>query len=186
MSERVNKNCAQRAGKPWFELLSGSNGRFYRQSCYGTPMTLPLGWREPAGSLCCWSNTEPSAHMALTDCGIKHSHTSTGSVHTSLQTRTCLLCSIITSLSLKRTFHTLAPPVEWVVGLMPNALHYPSCSGFCIYLRRWRCRCCWRLFCTGPEQEPCGGGGRSADPTETPIKDHFTLSHLYQLNLLWI
>lgn len=130
--------------------------------------------------------TEPSAHMALTDCGIKHSHTSTGSVHTSLQTRTCLLCSIITSLSLKRTFHTLAPPVEWVVGLMPNALHYPSCSGFCIYLRRWRCRCCWRLFCTGPEQEPCGGGGRSADPTETPIKDHFTLSHLYQLNLLWI
>lgn len=178
----VHSVLLSRGRSSWAVQMAVSIGR----AVTARPWLFLWGWREPAGSLCCWSNTEPSAHMALADCGIKHSHTSTGSVHTSLQIRTCLLCSTITSLSLKRTFHTLAPTVEWVVGLMPDALHYPSCSGFCIYLRRWRCRCCWRLFCTGPEQELCGGGGRSADPTETPIKDHFTLSHLYQLNLLWI
>lgn len=84
--------------------------------------------------------------------------------------------------SLLPVFHqnTFAPPVEWPVGFMPNALHFPSCSGFCSYLHRWPCRCCWRLFCTGPAQGLCGVGGRYADPTETQVK------HLYQLNRLHV
>lgn len=89
---------------------------------------------------------------------------------------------IITSLALKHTFHTLVLTAERVVGLMPNALHFPLCSD--IYLHRWRCHCCWRLFCTGPERELCEGDGRSADPTETPAKDHNILFHWYQLKLL--
>lgn len=154
---------------------------FCGQSRYAAPVTISTEGRggcEPAGSLCCWSNTEPSAHMASDWLWLTHSHTSTGSVHTSPQIHTC---------SLSLTFYTHAVTLESVVGMRPNVRHYPSCSSsYCVYLHRWRCRCCWRQFCTGPERGLCGGGGMSSDPTDIPTKDHFTLSHLYQLNLLWI
>lgn len=104
-------------------------GLLYRQSHYGTPMALPVRWCEPAGSLCCQSNTEPSAHMALTDSVASstythtQTHTSAGFVRTSLQIHTCSLCFIITSLP--HTFHTLALTGERVVGLMTDCSTFP-------------------------------------------------------------
>lgn len=83
-------NCARHVSEAWRALRRGSCGD--GRSCHGTPLTLPVGWSGPAGFLCCWSNKEPSAHMAMTNCGVEHSHTSTNSVHTSLQTHTCALC----------------------------------------------------------------------------------------------
>lgn len=153
---------------------------FGGQSCYGTPRTLPVGWREPAGSFCCWANTESSAHMAPTDCGIRHSHTSTGSVHTSLQTHTCLLCFIITSLSLKRTFHTLVLTVEGVVGLMPNNItHHASASLFtsiddgAVVVEDYSALVQSR------------NGVEEVKGPQIPLKHQLrTISHLYLLNLL--
>lgn len=175
---RVNK----RNPASWLALVLAPQWlkrSLYRQSQYCTPMALPVRWHEPAGSFCCQSNTELSVHMALTDSVVSsslrvsmHTHTNThstaaGSIHTFHQIHTCSLYLTLTNLLPKHTFHTLVLTVKWVAGLMPNVLHYPSRSEFCIYLHRWQCRCCWRLFCTGPEQEPCGGGGKCADPTKS-------------------
>lgn len=182
MSEAVNKNCAQRVAMPCSGLLRGSTGR-----CLGRAITTrPWLFLWGGVNQLVLSVAAPTLNLLpiWLWATVAHTHTSTGSIHTSPQIHKCSLCFIITRLSLNRTFHTLAPTVERVVGTKPDTAHYPLCSSFSIYLHRWRCRCCWRLFCTGPEQELCGGGGRSADPTEMPTKDHYTLFHLYQLNLL--
>lgn len=133
----------------------------------------PVASCEPAASVCC-----PTPSLLPIWLQWTHTHTHLYGVYSHLSSNTHKYFT--------QTFHTLALTVEWDVGWMPNALHYPSCTGFSNYLHRWRCRCCWRLFCTGPERALCGGGGRSADPTETQTKDHDTLFHLYQLNLLHI
>lgn len=165
----------------------------YEQSCYGAAMALPVKWHEPAGSLSCQSNwffcpygSEWLWHQTHTNMHARtHTHTRLYRLCSHLSPNTHMLTLlIITSLALKHTFHTHLYWLqsERVVGSMPNALHFQLCSD--IYLHRWRCHCCWRLFCTGPERELCEGDGRSADPTETPAKDHNFHFHWSQLKHL--
>lgn len=129
--------------------------------------------------LCCQPGAGPSVHMAQSDLVLSSTHLCRLCSHLSTHTHARSL-SLITASFQRRLSHTsIDCGVSCLQASWPTVLHFPSCNRRCPYLHRWQCRCCWRLFCTGPELGLCEGGGRSADPTETLIKDCDVISVIY-------
>lgn len=132
MSERANKTRERRARKPMLVLLRGSNGCSTGRAATARPGTGTFLWGGVNQLVLFVAGPTPSPlPIWLLQTVVSSTHTPLQAVHTSLQTHTCLLGFIITSLSLKRTFHTLAPTVEGVVGSMPNNItHHATASLF--------------------------------------------------------
>lgn len=88
------------------------------------PCLFLWGGADQLVPLCCWSNKEPCAHMALTNCGVARVYTSTSSVHTSLQTH---MLSLLVHL----------PPYMTVPLLLKTILHWSRAGTVC---SRWKVR----------------------------------------------